>query len=250
MIIFDEKKYAENLLKSGYKNIKYIAMDNIILVKYWKKMGLVDGEIKQKLKLFMVKFQELFNDSIITYKLNNAMQIGMKYEILTDVCVGITQTEIDQIQTIESIELQKMLFIFLVVWRFKGSPKRFRISNTDLMNLSGVKVNGNTFWNYIYQITKTNLLVMVEYKNKAYYQFNINECEKIVLHINNFTNIIDYYMNIIEPEKYLHCEKCNTPFSPTNNRQKYCKSCWDEKRKNDINENAKKYYHDKKILYT
>lgn len=246
MIIFDEKKYAEDLIKNGYKNIKYIAMDNIILVKYWKSLGFSEEENKNKLRMFMVKFQELFNDNIIKYKLDSAMKVGMKYDLLTDICVGITQKEIEQIQTLESVELQRMMFILLVVWRFKGSPKRFRVSNTDLMNLSGVKVNSNTFWDYIHQITKTNMLVMSEYKNKSYYQINIDESAYIVLHIDKFDNIIDYYMNIIEPEKYICCKKCGVPFSPTNNRQKYCKNCWKEKQLEWQRESMKKLRNNEK----
>ena len=238
MIIFDEKKYAENLIKNGYKNIKYIAMDNIILVKYWESLDLQEEEIRKKLRLFMVKFQELFNDNIIKYKLDSAMKVGMKYDLLTNIEVNITQNEIEQIQTLETIELQKMMFILLFVWKFKGSPKRFRISNTDLMNLSGVKVNGNTFWDNIHKITQTKMLAMVEYKNKSYYQVNINESGDKILHINKFDNIIDYYMNIIEPDKYIRCE-CGVPFSPTNNRQKYCKICWEE-RERELWRNSKR----------
>jgi len=239
LIIFDEKKYAENLIKNGYKNEKYIAMDNIILVKYWKSIGLSEEEVKNKLRLFMVKFQELFNDNIIKYKLNSAMKVGMKYDLLTNVCVGITNKEIEQIQTLETIELQRMMFILLVVWRFKGSPKRFRISNTDLMNLSSVKVNGNVFWNNIHEITKTKMLSMVEYRNKSYYQINIEENWEIILYIDKFDNVIDYYMSIIDPDKYMFCDKCGVPFLPTNNRQKYCKICFVDVNREKTKENMK-----------
>jgi len=241
LIIFDEKKYAENLMKNGYKNEKYIVMDNIILVKYWKSIGLSEDEVKNKLRLFMTKFQELFNDNIIKYKLNSAMKVGMKYDLLTDVCVGITNKEIEQIKTLETIELQRMMFILLVVWRFKGSPKRFRISNTDLMNLSSVKLNSNIFWNNIHEITKSGLLSMVEYRNKSYYQINIEENWEIVLHINRFDNVIDYYMSIVEPDKYMFCEKCGVPFLPTNNSHKYCKICWTDINKNQIRLRVQKH---------
>lgn len=200
-------------------------MDNIILAKYWKSLGFSEEEIRNKLRTFMARFQDLFNDNIIKYKIDSAIKVGMKYDLLTDICVGITQKEIEQIQKLETIELRKMMFILLVVWRFKGSPKRFRISNVDLMRLSSVKVNSSTFWDHIHQITKTNMLVMSEYKNKSYYQINIDESPYIVLHINKFDNIIDYYLSLVEPEKYIHCEKCNTPFSPTNNKSKYCPTC-------------------------
>lgn len=225
MIIFDEKKYAEYLILNGYKNIKYIAMDNIILVKYWKSIGLEEVEIKNKLRSFMGKFQDLFNDSIINYKLNSAMKVGMKYDLLTAICVDITQDEIDQILLLEEKELQKMMFVLLFVWKFRCQPKRFKLTNTDLMSLSGVKVNNNTFWDYMHKITQKNLVTMVGYKNKSYYQVNMVSDGDTVLHIDKFDNVIYYFMHIIEPEKYPLCAKCNTPFSLINNSQKYCSTC-------------------------
>jgi hypothetical protein len=90
---------------------------------------------------------------------------------------------------------------------------------------------------------------MVEYKNKSYYKLNIEETgieenNDIVLSIDKFNNVIDYFLSLVEPEKYIQCDNCGVPISPTSNRQKFCKSCWEEKRKNDINENAKRYYHE------
>ena len=68
MIIFDEKKYAENLLRNGYQNRKYINNDNIILVKYWKYKGFNKEKIRKKLKAFMEEYQNLFNSDIILRK--------------------------------------------------------------------------------------------------------------------------------------------------------------------------------------
>ena len=70
MIIFDEKKYAENLLLNGYKNIKYISYDNIVLVKYWKYLGVQENEIRKKLKDFMIEFQEIYSSDISDNNIN------------------------------------------------------------------------------------------------------------------------------------------------------------------------------------
>jgi len=51
-------------------------------------------------------------------------------------------------------------------------------------------------------------------------------------------NIID---NLSVP-----CEQCRKPIIRKSNRQKFCDDCWREIRMNKINENAKKYYHNKK----
>lgn len=229
MIIFNEKTYAENLIKNGYKNKKYIAFDNIILVKYWKSLGLEEPEIKKKLQGFMSEFQDLFSGSnIIGYKVNKAIEVGMKYDLLSDVCVEITQGEINKINVLETIELKKMMFVFLLVWKFKGKPQRLKITNTDVKRLAKVKVNNNVFWDYIYGITQSKMLSMVEYQNKSYYRVDIIEEGKIVLWINKFDDVIDYYLSLVEPEKYKECECCKKPILITNGNKKYCAICAQE----------------------
>lgn len=226
MIIFDEKKYAENLIKNGYKNKKYISFDNIILVKYWKSLCLNEKQIKDKLKEIMIEFQDLFDGNILSYKIDKAINIGLKYDLLTDVVVDITQNEFEKIKSLETIELQKMMFILLLIWKFKGKPKRFRINNTDLMNLSKIKLNNNTFWDYIYKITRSKMLSMIEYKNVSYYRINIGDDDSdIILYIDKFDNVVDYYLSLVEPDKYIDCECCGAPFSPSNSTHKYCKTC-------------------------
>ena len=55
------------------------------------------------------------------------------------------------------------------------------------MKLSGIKTtSSDVFWNYIYQITQSNMLSMVEYKNKSYYTINLDESGYTVLDIKKF----------------------------------------------------------------
>jgi len=237
LIVFDEKKYAENLLLNGYKNIKYICFDNIILVKYWKYLGLQEDEIKIKLKDFMIGFQELYSIDTSNSKIDNAIKIGMQYDLSTDIDVQINNKEIELINKLETIELRKMMFILLLVWKFRGKPKRFKLNNIDLLRLSEVKVNNNVFWDYINEITKSQMLSMIAYQNKDYYTINFdlesedNIDNKVVFCINNFNNPIYYYMSLIEPEKYKTCEECRVVIKVISNNHKYCPICWKEHRK-------------------
>lgn len=227
MIIFDELKYAENIIKNGYKGKKYVSYDNIILVKYLKYKGWSEIEIRNFLRNMMVDYEYLFNRNILERKINRAMNKGMKYDLLTGIDVEITDGEIKLINSLDKIELRKMMFVLLVVWKFRGMPKRFKISNEDLMKLSQVRVNNSTFWNYIYQITQTKMLSMVEYKNKSYYRIHIDTFEEnSILKINDFDNIIYYYLSLVEPEKYSLCKECGKIIKLTSNRQKYCRDCW------------------------
>ena len=242
MIIFDELKHAENILKTGRRSKKYVNYDNIILVKYWKYKGFGEYEIRKFLKDMMVDYEYLFNRNILERKINRAITIGMKFDLLTGINIEITDKEIKLINSLDKIELRKMMFVLLVVWKFRGMPKRFKISNEDLMKLSQVRVNNSTFWNYIYQITQTKMLSMVEYKNKSYYRIHIDTFEEnSILKINDFDNIIYYYLSLVEPEKYNLCEECGKIIKLTSNRQKYCRSCFVKQRREYKTEKEREY---------
>lgn len=224
MIIFDELIYAENIIKNGYKNDKYIRYDNIILVKYWKYKGLDERQIREELGLIMDKFGKLYNQNILKRKIDDAMHIGMKYDLLTDVTVSITQGEIDAIGQLGNLRLEKMLFVLLVIWKHRGMTKRFRVSNADIMRLAGERMHGNTFWDCIYKITQTKMLSMVNYRNRAYYVMHIEPDGDEVVRINKFNDPVLYYLNLFEPEKYMNCEMCGVPVEYYKTR-KYCEEC-------------------------
>ncbi|MDD3292445.1 MAG: hypothetical protein WDA59_09825 [Methanofastidiosum sp.] len=229
MIVFDELRHAEDIINNGYRNKKYVNYDNIILVKYWKYKGIDENKIKKLLKNIMAEYQDLFNRNILDYKVKRAIRIGMMYDLLTGVTVDITDEEIELINSLDKIELRKMMFIFLVVWKFKGMPKRFKISNVDLMKLSEVHVHNNTFWDYIYQLTQSKMLSMVEYNNKSYYRVHIDCGGNSLIQIGNFDNLIYNYLNLFESDKFIRCEECDILIKATSNRRKYCDRCSKEK---------------------
>ena len=230
MIIFDEKKYAEDIIANGYKNEKYITGDNIILVKYWKYKGLNEKEIKKKLNKLMDKFQYLYNSKILESKIKRAMNVGMKYELVTDKIVEIFDKEIELINQLETIEQRKMMFVLLVVWKFRGA-KSFRITNKDLMDLAKIKLYNKAFWDNIFLLTQSGMLSMKQYRNKDYYVVNIKEEGKVVIKIGNYRNLIYYYLALSEPEKYNYCKQCSAPIKLTSNRKMYCRECWKEIRR-------------------
>jgi hypothetical protein len=81
------------------------------------------------------------------------------------------------------------------------------------------------FWDYIHTITSKEYVSLIEYKNRAYYKVNIPEEGEKVISINNFDNVIDYYLYTLYPEQYKKCEECKKLIRIKNNRSKYCKEC-------------------------
>lgn len=228
MIIFDEKKYAENLIKNGYKDKTRIVLDNIILVKYWKYLGFSEDEIRKKLEKFMIDFKYMYNSDIVPYNVHKALKQGLKYPLVFDKIVNITQKEIDTINSIDDLELRKILFVLLVIWKFRDKNK-FMISNNNLKKLANVKCKNSVFWDYLHKLHDLGYLKAFVYKYKPYYKLYIEEGGNVILSIKNYDDIISYYLSIIYPEEYIYCSICGIPIKQTSNRRKYCSSCWKEK---------------------
>ena len=240
MIIFDEKKYAEDLLKNGYKNKKRVCLDNIILVKYFKYLGYSEEEIKNKLRELMKDFKYLYNSNILEYEVKKAYSLGYKYNLVFDKVVNITQKEIDTINSIDDLELRKILFVLLVIWKFRDKQK-FMISNNNLKKLANVKCKNSVFWDYLHKLHDLGYLKAFVYKCKPYYKLYIEEGGDVVLSIKNYNDIISYYLSIVYPEEYTHCAICGMPIKQTSNRRKYCSSCWKEVRLQQKRDTWNKY---------
>ena len=241
MLIFDEKKYAENLIKHGYKDKTHIVLDNIILVKYWKYLGFSEDDIKKKLEDFMIDFKYMYNSDIVPYNVHKALKQGSKYPLVFDKIVNITQKEINTINSIDDLELKKILFVLLVIWKFRDKQK-FMISNNNLKKLAKVKCKNSVFWDYLHKLHDLGYLKAFVYKCKPYYKLYIEEGGDVVLSIKNYDDIISYYLSIIYPEEYTYCSICGIPIKKTSNRRKYCSSCWKDVRTQQNRENFKRWY--------
>lgn len=229
MIIFDELEHAEYIIENGYRNKKYVNYDNKILVRYWLYKGVSEPQIRKMLRKKMVEYGEVFNRNLLEKKIDRAIKAGVRVELKTGTVVEITDKEIEQINGLEDIRLRKMLFILLVVWKADGEQRRFNISNRDLMNLSGVRVRGDVFLDYIHQIKLSGLLSMEVYKNRSHYVLHFDGGGKPVIKIDKFRNLVCHYFSVMEPEKYMKCEGCGVVIRITSNNRKYCKKCWQEK---------------------
>ncbi len=230
MIIFDQKKYAEDVINNGYSSKRHINRDNIILVKYWKYMGLNKSEIESNLRKFMSRYKYLYNRNILDSRIRRAMNIGMRYELVTGVTVEILDNEIELINQLDTTQQRRLMFVLLVIWKFWGMED-FRASNKDIIGLTKTKMRNDVFWNNIHQITKKGLLCKRKYREKDYYVVNMKQVGKPIITINNYKNLIYHYLALDEPEKYGYCEECGAIIKITSNRKIYCRACWREVRR-------------------
>jgi len=116
-IIFSEKKYAEELLQSGFK--KFMSFKDLsILAKYYEYLGENKGKISKLLYLFCEKFNPEFNDVVYYKMIRNAVNSTNKMTLRVEMPVNISQTELDFVKGATDVDTQKILFCMLVLAKF------------------------------------------------------------------------------------------------------------------------------------
>lgn len=249
MLVFDEKKYAEDIIKNkAYNTIKNQGKERCIIARYLHWMGLSNNDIIKELSKIPMAGGEYLSEenkiSIFTKIVNKALD----YEFIYDKEVLIYQDELDTILTIENDDAQNLLFIYLVyykwarqnnnlkfyskknqvdmvvennidIWKLANVAKlrvseRYRLNNM-LYNLGLYKIDNFKSHNYIY------LPFIHRFQNEGTL-FNDNN---YVMKIDNYDNILGEFLLYKYPEKYKRCECCNIVIQKTRSPKKYCDKC-------------------------
>lgn len=224
MVVFDEIEFGEDVYKNGIKSKKYILTELLNVAKYLNYNNI---EIKNNLIKFCEKHIDNFNIEEWEDILIDTIEKAIKYPPLTGKIINITQSELDVIARLEDIEAQKVLFILLVINKFKNYT--IDVSRVELFKLAKVKANTKKQESILYLLNSNGFTeiynVTRNKKNKNYRKVTfVDDTSDIVITINNFDNIILYYLRYLG-ENIINCGVCGVLISPTNNKNKYCSEC-------------------------
>nr|DAK84770.1 MAG TPA: hypothetical protein [Caudoviricetes sp.] len=242
MIIFDEKKYAERILRNKeYETLKNQGQERCAIVRYLKfEKGYDDEQIMATLlKLPMsrdVFLSEEDKKKIYRRIINKSPQ----YEYNKDIVVNIYKTELDIINSIEDKSRRDLLFCCLVYYKWgkcifsrsfyskinnvvmvlEDDDNLYKIAK--LMNLR--KKDRQFLFN---ALLKEKLYVqdIIKGKNYFYIPFSKDKGKDLCITISRYNNILGelYFYN--KEEGYKRCVRCGDVIKKNNNKQKYCNNC-------------------------
>lgn len=226
MIIFDEKKHAEKMLKTGEMSKHKVVYELYILTKYYLSEGLDLEEAKEKLILFCEKHIEHFN-MVEWYKIiNRTVSSAMKGKFITGKEVDITRKELDVVLGLEKLNEQKVAFALLVLHKFYDY-KKFEVSIEDLYRLCKLNINSKTKLELLQSLTAKEL-IDINMGSKRWVKFADKKGESVIT-IKILDDFIYELMKCLDENKYSNCETCSKAIKLTSNRKKYCDECWKEK---------------------
>ena len=240
MLIFDEKIYAEELIKNKkYQTVKTQGRERCVLVRYLNSLGYNKEKIKKVLFDIPIHGGEYLSyqdkDIIFDKIINKAND----YEFVTGITVNIFKSEINEIEQIENKYERYLLFMYLVYYKWASKVKHLQFyskknnimmvveNNNDLWKLAGVsKFKVSDRYMLCNQLFNKGLYKIDNFKNHnyIYLPFAKNDGE-IVISISKYDNILGELLIYEEPNNYKRCAICGRVITKTRSPKKYCSEC-------------------------
>jgi len=248
-VIFNELKYAENLLEKGFQDyIKY--SDLLVLSKYFRYKGLNNSNIKESIVDFYRKFNPNYNSTISGDKIDTAIHKSKKYELRIPTEIKITKKEVEKIRSIKNYKYEKICFMMLVISRsnkiaYSSKSLRYYINQnfSEILEMAGVRADKKSRNKIKYDLFLLGMIKapepnrMSEFSKyqmfELLYYYEDSPCEIIVT---DFDNILSFY-----PQKCIECDKIME--SQKKRLKEICNECYEEKRGEDKRKRAKEIYY-------
>lgn len=238
MIIFDEKKYAEDMLKKGFLTKHKNVYELHVLAKYYYSLGKADEQVKEEIIKFCNKHIEFFNQDEWYKIINNTLHAAQNGKFITGKQIEITQNELNTIQQLEKLNEQKVAFVMLVLYKFYDFRK-FEVSIEDLYRLCKLNLNSKTKLSILQSLTRQELIdITMGSKRWVKFAEKIGNAE---ITITDFDDFIFEYFRYIGTDGYVGCEKCDKAIKHYKTR-KYCSKCAKERQMERDREYQRKKY--------
>ena len=268
MKILNELEYAKEIVgnKPNYKKkIKF----RLIAKYFYHVKNLRGQDLEKELNEFCTKYVTYFNKVTWFKTVESWCRYVTKNSLFIVKPVKITMKEYECIKSVNSKDYEKVLFILLILTKinkqkymlyvedklkYTDTEKEFTCEDyyvvetiNEILKLAHVKL-GSTRKKYDLMTKIMDLgLIDVNKNGKLKIEFVDEECEEDYVMIDDFDNDESWVLEYTSREygeKVKNCESCGKLIKAKGKNNKYCKECFDKRRKEQINKNSKKYYND------
>ena len=240
MLIFDEKKYAQEIIDNRkYNTIKTQGRERCVLVRYLTSKGYNDDKIKSVLSAIPMSGGEYLSEKEKDVIYSKIINKANDFPFITGIKVKIYRSEMDAICSVPNIYARNLLFVYLVYYKWaiqidylsfyskKNDIMMAIENNNDIWKIAGVSKLRVADRYLLCNILFTKGLYKIDnFKshNYIYIPFAADDGEQ-VMEISNYDNILGELLLYLEPEQYKRCVVCGKVIKKTRSPKKYCIDC-------------------------
>ena len=241
MTIFDEKKYAERILKQKeYGTLKNQGREKCVLVRYFYNQGYSHDEIVHALlKLNMHNDTTYLSKDKLKIIYERIIDKALKYDLIYDIKVDIYKSEVDIINSIDDELEKKLLFIYLVYYKWASQVSYLRFYSKK-NNIMIVVNNDKDIWKIAgldklrlkdRYVLSGNLLKQGLYAEDNFKKYNYfyipfaTDSGDLAFTITNYDNLFGELELYNGDVSLIRCSNCGVVMKKINNKHKYCNFC-------------------------
>ena len=238
MLILNEKRYAESLysgsndtVKSVVGKIGYITRYNLYALEY-------NDENNYKYTVeWMNKNHDNFDESYYSKLIADGVKRAHKNPFYNIESIKITQSELDNISSLNNLRAEKVLFVLLCMAKQQRAINGFtnglvKYSLTELCKSARISVPADDREYILYNIVKQGLLSCPKKNDTKCLIVNcINDDSDVILELDEIDcqELAYVYLNWKNDNKgYTRCQRCNRLIKQSKTKpRKYCEECAD-----------------------
>lgn len=233
MLILNEKKYAEDLYFGKNNEVKSIVAKIGYVTRYQLyALGYNDDDNYMYAVRWMNKHHDNFDESCYSNLIVDAVKKAHKKPFYIIDNIGITQSELDIISSLDDIRAEKILFVLLCMAKQQNISSGFtnglvKYSLPSLCKTARVSVPTDEREYILYRIIQTGLLSYPKKNDTQCIFVNfIDHDGEGILKIDeiDFQELAYVYLQWKNGGGYDRCEKCGRLFRK-NKYRKYCYEC-------------------------
>ena len=234
-IIFDEKKYAEEILanRNDGRNITQKQLNT--LAKYYSYLGYDNMKIRELLIQFGKDKEGSFNEVVNEYRLTNALK-ATKYPLRVGRKVMLTKKEVGVLLGIQDINVRKVLFVILVVAKYfmRDNFVAYQGGISDLFKLAKLSHLPKQTKQSIIHTLGTLGLIKADLKFGFYHiLFFDPEDKSVEITIDGFSDIMNFFPVV--------CQNCGKLMLGKPKRRMICDECYRKKIRDDGRKRIKQF---------
>lgn len=252
-LILNEKQMLEDSLETGYIDKDKPSNTMRVLVKHYFSIGMNKPQIIDVVDKFFalnfpsynsVKWQKAIENMV------NFIYRKKDFTLLDIRNVEITENELNTIIKLNNIKFEKLAFTLLVyakIYNQMNSKEENWVNEEHKYIFSDAKVviNVKDQGKMLYDLKELGLVGFSSMITSTNIKVNYVDMDSpAILVISDFRNFVLEYLRW-KGENICSCDECGLLFIPSNNRQKYCKKCWKEIRREQIRINVQNFRENK-----
>lgn len=229
-IILNERDVAREAIETRQLGSNPVETLSLVAKYLRQENGYSKREVRTKLDELMLQWDPRTNLVTWSDMLDSLTKQSDKHPLrcVDEVC--ITRGELDTIDAIDGIQLQRLAFTLLCVSKYWDAVNKenngwVNATDRDIMAMANIRTSVqrqsymyNKLWSMGligYSRRVDNLNTRVEFTDRD---------SDVVLHISDFRNLGNQYM-LYRGMQYIRCAQCGLVVKKNGNKQKYCPSC-------------------------